>query len=220
MTKTMNFFRYILIFALSCSFFISCSNKEDMTGATYSKTWITGYLNPETILVTKASSGLELILKGNVITSGDLFDSLSISYNDISYNKYTVCGPRIAIDDGLLGIRIETVESFDTLHPAGSDVSELVECQYISYLDYIQNGYKKEEKDINQNSDLMQYYGIDGAKLFKSKLSSINYTNTKLAAPYFILKFNKEPEQKGKYQFKLILRMPQKQIEAICEYEF
>lgn len=31
----------------------------------------------------------------------------------------------------------------------------------------------------------------------------------------FVLKFNKEPEHKGKYQFKLILQMPKKRIETV-----
>lgn len=208
------YFTLIMLFGV----FFSCS-KED-TGATYTKTYITGYLSPESILVGKSNSGLEFTLKGSVITSGNVFDKLSKTYNDLSYNRYTVCGPRIAIDYGVHEMKIETVDYFDSLHPAGSDISELVECWYISYSDYIQSGYNKEEKDVEHYLDLMKYFGIEGAKLRINKLPDINSINTVLASPDFILKFNKEPERKGKYQFKLILYMSENRIETFCEYDF
>ena len=84
-----------------------------------------------------------------MITSGRSFDALSIYYNDLSYNRYTIDGPRTAINDSIYKIEVYTVENFDASHPAGSDISDLIECRYISYYDYIQSGYKKEENKQN-----------------------------------------------------------------------
>lgn len=209
--------RFFILSVLICNFW-GCS-KED-TGATYNKTYITGYLNPETILISNIDSGIELTLEGSVITSGKTFNTLSKVYNDLSYNRYTVCGPRIAINEDIHEIKIETVDNFDSSHPAGSDISELIECSYISYYDYIQSGYKKEEKDVEQYSDLMAYFGIEGAKLLKNKLLNLNSTNTKLVSQNFVLKFNKKPKNKGIYKFKLVLQMSEKRIEIFFEYDF
>ena len=202
---------------LICGFW-SCSKQD--TGATYNKTYITGYLSPEHAIIDNIDSGIEFSLEGAVITSGNAFDKLSKTYNDLSYNRYTVCGPRIAINKDINEIKVETINYFDSSHPAGGDISDLIECSYISYYDYIQSGYKKEEKNVDQYSDLIEYFDIEGAKLLKNKLSKINSTNTKLASQKFVLKFNKAPESKGKHKFKLSLQMSDGQIETFFEYDF
>lgn len=216
----MRMFKYLTLALLFCCF-CSCT-EEDHSETTYRKTFITGYLSPESIHAGQVDSGIKLTLKGSMITSGGVFDSLSKTYNDISYNRHTNLGfgPHIAIDEGVHEIKIETVGDFDSSHPAGSDISELAECSYISYYDYIQSGYKETEKDVAQYSDLMEYFPMEGAKILKNKLSNLNSTNTKLASHDFVLKFNKEPERKGNYQFKLILQMSEKRIETFCEYVF
>lgn len=209
----------LFMLAMSVSFF-SCSDKEEITGATYSRTFVTGYLVPQSVVAGRVGSGVKFTFKGDVITSGVAFDGLSERYNDLSYDRYTVCGPRIAVNDSLRQVNVETVEYFDALHPAGSDVSDLVECRYISYHDYVQSGYKKEEKDAGQYPDLMEYYEIEGAKLLASGLSGINYANSKLVAPDFVLQFNKMPEEKGRYPFRFVFQLAEKQYEVFLEYEF
>ena len=99
---------------------------------------------------------------------------------------------------------------FDASHPAGSDISDLIECRYISYYDYIQSGYKKEDKDVGQYIDMTEYWGIEGAKMLKDELTKINNRNTKLIAPTLVLKFKKEPENKGKFQFNLVFHFGRK----------
>lgn len=210
----------IISVGLLCSLF-SCSNaNEEISGATFNKTFVTGYLTPESIVTRKIDSGIGLTLKGNVITSGKNFDDLSTYYNDLTYNRYTVCGPRIAISDSIYKIEVRTLEDFDALHPAGSDISDLIECQYISYYDYIQSGYKKENKDIGQSLDMQEYSGIEGAKMLKNELTKMNYSNTKLIAPNFLLKFKKEPEKKDKLRFYLVFNMGEKEIKDSIEYKF
>ena len=79
---------------------------------------------------------------------------------------------------------------------------------------------RKKRKIVDQYSDLIEYFDIEGAKLLKNKLSKINSTNTKLASQKFVLKFNKAPESKGKHKFKLSLQMSDGQIETFFEYDF
>lgn len=219
MIKGMRTFMYIMMVSLLSSL-VSCSEKDDESGAIFCKTFVTGYLIPESIVAIKEDSGIRLALKGNVITSGKAFDDLSTYYNDLTYNRYTVCGPRIAINDSIYKIEVRTVEDFDALHPAGSDISDLVECQYISYYDYIQSGYKKENKDIGQSLDMQEYSGTEGAKMLKNELTKMNYSNTKLIAPDFLLKFKKKPEKKDKLRFYLVFNMGEKEIKESIEYKF
>lgn len=208
----------LFMVALCVSLF-SCSNDAE-TGATYNKTFITGYMNPEQVVVESIDAGVEVTFRGDVITSGDVFDDLSKAYNDLSYNRYTTCGPRIAISDALSLIKVETIEYFDATHQAGSDISDLIECQYISYYDYIQSGYKEAEKNLESYSDMMEYYLIDGAKLFKYNLSGIDYSHMNLVAPNIIFKFKQAPNKSGKYQFKLIFQTKDNTIESLFECEF
>ena len=177
-------------------------------------------MNPEQVVVESIDAGVEVTFRGDVITSGDVFDDLSKAYNDLSYNRYTTCGPRIAISDALSLIKVETIEYFDATHQAGSDISDLIECQYISYYDYIQSGYKEAEKNLESYSDMMEYYSIDGAKLFKYNLSGIDYSHMNLVAPNIIFKFKQTPNKSGKYQFKLIFQTKDNTIESLFECEF
>ena len=217
----MKVFTYIMMVGALCCLFCYSKEKEDApTGATFNKTFVTGYLTPESIVISKMNSGIKITFKGDLITSGRSFDALSIYYNDLSYNRYTIDGPRTAINDSIYKIEVYTVENFDASHPAGSDISDLIECRYISYYDYIQSGYKKEDKDVGQYIAMTEYWGIEGAKMLKDELTKINNRNTKLIAPTLVLKFKKEPENKGKFQFNLVFHLEEKEIKDSIEYEF
>lgn len=120
-----------MVGALCCLFCYSKEKEDAPTGATFNKTFVTGYLTPESIVISKMNSGIKITFKGDLITSGRSFDALSIYYNDLSYNRYTIDGPRTAINDSIYKIEVYTVENFDASHPAGSDISDLIECLYI-----------------------------------------------------------------------------------------
>lgn len=120
-----------MVGALCCLFCYSKEKEDAPTGATFNKTFVTGYLTPESIVISKMNSGIKITFKGDLITSGRSFDALSIYYNDLSYNRYTIDGPRTAINDSIYKIEVYTVENFDASHPAGSDISDLIECRYI-----------------------------------------------------------------------------------------
>lgn len=110
-----------MVGALCCLFCCSKEKEDAPTGATFNKTFVTGYLTPESIVISKMNSGIKITFKGDLITSGRSFDALSIYYNDLSYNRYTIDGPRTAINDSIYKIEVYTVENFDASHPAGSE---------------------------------------------------------------------------------------------------
>lgn len=210
---------YIAMLALFFSLF-SCEEKEPISGLIYRKTFITAYLEPEYFWTEKVDSGVKFTLRGNVITSGDAYKKLSEKYNDLSYNRNTLDRPRRALSDGLRKIKVETIKPFDATHPADSDISDLIECQYISFCDYIRSGYQEEEKVWEQYLDLEEYCSFEGAKLMVANLQSLNYNNTQLMGTDFVLTFKKEPEEKGVYRFILTLQTQDKEINKVFEYEF
>lgn len=81
MTKAMKVFTYIMMVGALCCLFCYSKEKEDApTGATFNKTFVTGYLTPESIVISKMNSGIKITFKGDLITSGRSFDALSIYY--------------------------------------------------------------------------------------------------------------------------------------------
>lgn len=140
----MKVFTYIMMVGALCCLFCYSKEKEDApTGATFNKTFVTGYLTPESIVISKMNSGIKITFKGDLITSGRSFDALSIYYNDLSYNRYTIDGPRTAINDSIYKIEVYTVENFDASHPAGSDISDLIECLYICLIVSYNSRFKR-----------------------------------------------------------------------------
>ena len=86
----MKVFTYIMMVGALCCLFCYSKEKEDApTGATFNKTFVTGYLTPESIVISKMNSGIKITFKGDLITSGRSFDALSIYYNDLSYKETT-----------------------------------------------------------------------------------------------------------------------------------
>ena len=202
---------------------VSCSrsnSNDDVSGSQYSKTYITGYLIPEALTADSSGSCVGFTIGGDVLTQGEIFDELSKANNDTSYNRYNVSGPRIAIGENISSMRVVALDNFDSNHQSGSDISDLIECQYISYYDYVQSGYQNQEKSVDDYKDCMEYYSIDGAKLYRETLADIEFANINLCAPYLILKFKAEPENKGTHQFKLILVTQTREIDITYSYEF
>ncbi len=209
------------ILSLGCLLCNSCNNLPLETGATFHKTFITGYLIPEHIQIGGAQSKISLLVKGNVITSGAFFDELAKYYNDLSYNRYVASGPCTVISEMISEIKVETIEDFDNNHLAGSDISDIIELQYISYYEYVQNGYQEENKGNREDyDDMYVYYQKDGAKIFKGNLSEIKFADMRLVTPDFVLRFQTNPSQKGLYKFKLIFQMHDKVIETLFEHHF
>ena len=90
-------------------------------------------------------------------------------------NRNVIYGPRIAVNDSVCKMTIKTVEDFDASHLAGSDISDLVECQYVSYYDYIHNDYKIVNTKDEQTQGLNGYSYIEGAEIKNMNLAEICY---------------------------------------------
>ena len=115
---------------------------------------------------------------------------------------------------------IKTVDDFDASHLAGIDISDLVECHYVSYYDYIHNDYKIVNTKALQTQGLNGYSYIEGAEIKNMNLADICYDNTKLIAPEFMLKFKKAPEKKGEYHFDLTVILNGEKLTKTIDFVF
>lgn len=53
-----------MVGALCCLFCYSKEKEDAPTGATFNKTFVTGYLTPESIVISKMNSGIKITFKG------------------------------------------------------------------------------------------------------------------------------------------------------------
>ena len=211
-----------LILAVAFSCFVGCVRRVPESGAAFCETFITSYIFPDKIHLRYGDGCIPFYVGGSgAVTSGEIFDRLSQYYNDLSYNKWVLNGPNIAILGEIKSIQLETIEEFDEHHPAGSDMSDLVELQYISYYEFVQNGYQEEGSKIEEDyTDMSLYFDREGAKIYKVKLSEVNYSDMQLISTDFVLKFLGSPKEKGVYHFKLTFQVEYSASETLVEYEF
>lgn len=210
----------LTLFLSSLLFSCSDDNEKRISGVTYQKSLISIYITPETITTENVNSGIKVSLNGNRVYSGKKFKALSKYYNDTSYNKYVYNGPRAAVNDSINKVTIKTVEDFDSSHPAGSDITDLVECQYVSYYDFIKNNYKTENSERMTIEGLGYYSYIEGAEIYKRNLSDICIDNSKLMGPEFMLKFKETPDKKGIYTFNMEMFFSGKVVTKTFKYAF
>lgn len=222
---------FLYFFIMMC-FLASCSSDEDIvSGAVYNKNCVTTYWTPESLTMSMTKSELDNdsavtidVTPHEAISSGKAFDLLASKFGDVSYNRYTVCGPKVAMNDSILSVNIVTLDDFDESHPSGSDVSEYVDIQYASYYDFIQSGYKQEEisEDERQKlfTDFMELYSKEGLTIHDKKLTELTSTDTRLVAPKFVFRFNKRPVSIGKYRFKMTLSLSKVKMEQVFIYCF
>ena len=82
----------------------------------------------------------------------DLYQDLCEKYNDVSYDRKvqlfippgTVLGVGSAIYPDWVSISVTCDSDFDASHPAGSELNDIMECEYQSSFLYIKGGYKDE----------------------------------------------------------------------------
>ena len=222
MKRLINISNFLLVALFLCSSMSGCNRYPPVSGAIFCETFITSYIFPDKIHLRYGDGCIPFYVGGSsAVTSGEIFDRLSQYYNDLSYNKWVVNGPNKAILGEIKSIQLETIEAFDEHHPAGSDMSDLVELQYISYYEFVQNGYQEEGSKIKEDyTDMSPYFYVDGAKIYKVKLSEVNYSDMQLISTDFVLKFLGSPKEKGVYHFKLTFQVEYSASETLVEYEF
>lgn len=224
----------VIISVLICSLFLSCTKEDKLTGCDYSKSYLNGYLNPKAItienqFISSAYSDSDslitvLTLRGDLISNTEeSFEELAKFYKDDSFNRYILPGWRTAVNDSIEKVTVTTLSDFDASHPKGSVVTDLMECEYVSFNDFIQSGY--DHKAINYSSEdyhgyLAKYFGFDGPNLKRDGLNNLGYQNTKLIAPELTLNFKKLPEKKGNYQFEMTIFFKENKITTTFNYTF
>lgn len=70
------------------------------------------------------------------------FKELSQSYGDTTYNDYKDIGFSPALGYPIKKISIVSNKDYDSNHPAGTDLSDVIECSMSSYWHHIKNNYR------------------------------------------------------------------------------
>ena len=126
----------------------------------------------------------------------ELFDSLSIANKDTSYNRKVPMEGYTAIAYSIDSISVVSNSDYDSKHPAGTELGDIIKIEANTYGAYILDGYNNQnpklkikksisdltEKDKVLMSNDMQFFIPKGEKLSKHRLVfSIFTAGTKLS---------------------------------------
>lgn len=230
-------FYYIITLCIVLSFSSCIGTDLKFLDGYYYENYIMGYLTPTSIAVDiipiETVSGdlhwvdnrITVSFNGDMISEGDdKFNELAIQYGDTTFKRNSFPEFREVLNDSILAIRVETLDDFNEQYPAGSDISNITEMLYLSYFDYVQNGYEESVQDSLKTAEWERWYAIpypSSCSRIKKILPEVNPSNTKLIVlPTFQLKFLKNPEKSGNHRFKLFIKMNNLDVEKQFEYDF
>lgn len=126
-----------------CKSYVICYEKLDAIGTTVIE-------NSNSFLIHFEYAGVPI--RYSCKSKGEekeIYDALCRKHNDLNYNKHRVFSDDLPdeilsyIDKDFLSIGITTIDDFDELHPAGSDISDIVRFMSWSPIKYINSGYSK-----------------------------------------------------------------------------
>lgn len=191
-----------------------------------SRSFVTAYCIPDEICFEKFYTYTDSIIntfsfKGEYIYSGGVFEELSRQNNDFAYNKPHNWPPDIhCLYSRISFIKVETLGKINESYPEGSDVSELIECDFKSVEDFIQNGYNHLKiTNLEENFLLPLYEHYEMVKRYR--LDEIDSDKTHLAvSTYWVFQFMEQPDTPGDYEFKLIVGVDGKEITSNFTYSF
>lgn len=130
---------------------------------------------------------------------------LSELNGDTSFNRRTLPWADRAFAYPFDDITMSCDKDFDSAHPAGEPLDDIVNITIVRYWDYVQNGYQYPE-----GYEYVNAYGL-GAIAFNYKLEEINSDNSKLVSckTHYLSKpqmsFTTTPDIPGEYTFTLSL---------------
>lgn len=140
----------------------------------------------------------------------DIYDSICIAHNDMTYNKlgettehadgnFYLSGDYVRADSpDWESISITSDKAFDSEHPAGSSLNDLVMFYSYSLYPFIQSGY--DESIYPHNRHLTP---------IEKLVSELTLDDMKLLEYHFMkakMEFTKEPEEKGKHTITATIR--------------
>lgn len=195
---------------LFISLIFSCSqqnesDKPQLGDLIKQQCYISDYLVPSKLKMVKARNGYVLEMTGDSYHTwcGDDYEFaekinyLSTLYGDTSYDGYNRPGSHIALAYPIDNITIHCDKNFDTKHPAGEPLDDIVKLNYQSYYNFIQNGYHPYTLNEQYLQDVDSYsLCFDCINADITKLVSMNY-------PYNVITFAASPETPGEYTFTL-----------------
>lgn len=215
--------KYSIIFLILLVLIVISGCETYTYEAPPSKSFVYGFRIPDGIVVTeKDSKGIGFRFDGETIHAGDEFDSLCDKYGDISYNapRPGHVGPCVCIDTDYISMKVEAVDDFDAMHPAGSDVSDLIDCAYTTVYEFVHNGYECFDRETRPEDN----YGFNFTDIYKLKvqpLSSVSSDNTKLLyANDLLLVFKSFPDSPGEHKFRLTITINGVILEKHLTYNF
>lgn len=208
----------LLIIAL---LFLQSGCTVERHGYEYPPSYVTIYLFADNIKTCKSDiDGISFRFEGRRVSVGEEFDELAKYYGDTSFNGHRLEASYCrALSSCISDMKIETIDNFDASHPAGSDVSELVNCYFYSYMRFIRNNYVADYPfvDIPFPNESVERE----AEMCKVKVSDIGCDSTILSNPYnWNLIFDKKPDQPGSYRFKLTVITDGKELTTTFDISF
>ena len=217
MKKSYVIFVLAVIFAILQS---GCTIEQH--GYEYPPSYVTVYVFADNIKTCKSDKdGVSFrFVDSRRVTVGDEFDQLAEYYGDTTFHGHRLEASFCrALSSGISDMKIETIDDFDATHPAGSDVSELVNCYFYSYMRFIRNDYVADYPSVDipfPNESIEKE-----AEMCKVKVSEIGCESTALSNPYnWNLIFEKEPDSPGIHHFKLTVTTDNKELTTTFEIDF
>lgn len=143
------------------------------------------------------------------------FYALQVAYGDTCYADYEFGPSGMAFQENLRSMKCITLDDYDASHPANSDISEYILCDYGTYGEFVRNGYKAIENDNN--------YKL-GETRHSIKMTDVGLQNTRmLIVDAWNLKFETNPKEKGPHRFRIVIETqhPSQNIkkEVVTEFE-
>lgn len=191
----------------------SCKGHTDMRWDP-SQHLINTYVRPQGAVVTVEGTKALIEFQGERITDGPDFERLAADNHDMDFGR--VIKPplhELALTDSMAGMSVVTVEDFNAAHPAGSDVSDLVTCRFVSYEALLAHSYYKDipvDSVIDTGAYLRAWEtgwprGL-AVELWSGSVREVNCSNTRLTHPVYVLLFAASPATRGTHDFIVTMR--------------
>jgi hypothetical protein len=223
---------FFLILMTICVFAGGCTETTEGYEPSVRKNMIDSYINADSIAIcqSEAQNSPKLMpyayayFIGGDITeqnSPDEFAELAKHINDTIWNGHAIMPRQYqVVNDSIFFIEIITESDYDDAHKTGENVADIVKFYSSSPYNYIQNGYKATQNDI-QTQEMKENDIILGQyELITCYCSEIQNVQTKYFEPSFDLLFTQKPAKNGTYVFELKLKLSQKTLTAKFTMEF
>ena len=172
----------ILFSLLLCFYAIvieQCCSKNDLKcvcgdSYPYSPKYISGYVAPSSYnlpfnKIKKDGNFAFSMLHPMDVTGKDMYTTGNYTSNHYTNlykdNKSPICGPGgsgfIAITDTIFNITFISNKDYDSQHPAGKPLNDIMTIEYSDLKDYVMNGYPKEGEQVKHNSKLLKNFNED-----------------------------------------------------------